>query len=187
VEPVRTPARTGLVRVWDPLVRLFHWGLATSFLVAFLTRHGGGDLHYWAGYAAGALIFVRLVWGVLGTRYARFSQFVKSPPEVLRYFRDVATGEEARYVGHNPAGGAMIVALLVVLLATVATGYLQTTDQFFGNEGVQKLHDLLGNGLLLLVLAHLVGVAVASIRHRENLIRAMITGLKRPAQPGDVG
>jgi len=178
--------KTGLVRVWDPFVRVFHWGLAASFLAAFLTRHGGGTLHYWAGGAAAALVLLRLAWGVLGSRYARFSQFIRSPSTVLGYLRDIATGREARYLGHNPAGGAMIVALLLVMLATATTGYLQTTDQFFGDEGVEKLHDVLGNGLLLLVLAHLAGVAVASLRHHENLVRAMITGRKRQPAGDDV-
>ena len=80
----------------------------------------------------------------------------------------------------------MIVALMLAMLATATTGYLLTTDQFFGDEGMQKLHDLLGNGLLLLVLGHLAGVAVASLRHRENLVGSMITGRKRPPAPGDV-
>lgn len=175
-----------LVRVWDPLVRVFHWGLAASFLAAYLTRHGGGTLHYWAGGAAAALVALRLAWGVFGTRYARFSQFVRGPAAVLAYLRAIATGSEARYIGHNPAGGAMIVALMLVMLATALTGYLQTTDQFFGDAGIEKLHDLLGNGLLLLVLGHLAGVAVASLRHRENLVGAMITGQKRSAGPEDV-
>jgi cytochrome b len=174
------------VRVWDPFVRIFHWGLAASFLVAYLTRHGGGTLHYWAGGAAAALILLRVIWGILGTRYARFSQFVRSPLTIIGYLRAIVVGNEARYVGHNPAGGAMIVALMLAMLATATTGYLQTTDQFFGDEGMQKLHDLLGNGLLLLVLGHLAGVAVASLRHRENLVGSMITGRKRPPAPGDV-
>jgi len=131
-------------------------------------------------------VVLRLLWGVLGTRYARFSQFIRSPSTVARYLRDIATGREARYVGHNPAGGAMIVMLMLVMLATAATGYLQTTDQFFGDEGVEKLHDLLGNGLLLLVLAHLAGVALASVRHHENLVRAMLTGRKRPPAADDI-
>lgn len=182
-----TTEQGALIRVWDPFVRVFHWGLAASFLVAFLTRHGGGALHYWAGGAAAALVLLRLLWGVLGTRYARFTQFVRGPRAVLAYLRAVLTGSEARYIGHNPAGGAMIVVLMLAMLATSLTGYLQTTDQFFGDEGMQKLHDLLGNGLLLLVLGHLAGVAVASMRHHENLVGAMISGRKRSPEQGDIG
>ena len=179
--------RSGLIRVWDPFVRIFHWGLAASFLAAFLTRHGGGSLHYWAGGAAAALVILRLAWGMLGTRYARFSQFVKGPMTVLGYLRDILTGREARYLGHNPAGGAMVVALMLAMIATSATGYLQTTDQYFGDETMQKVHDILGNGLLLLVLVHIGGVALASLRHKENLVRAMVTGLKRPPRGDDNG
>jgi cytochrome b len=178
--------RFDLIRVWDPFVRIFHWGLATSFLVAFLTRHGAGSLHYWAGGAAAALVLLRLLWGLLGTHYARFSQFVRGPRAVGGYLWAIATGREARYIGHNPAGGVMIIALMLIMLATAATGYLQTTDQFFGDEGMQKLHDVLGNGLLLLVLAHLAGVALASLRHRENLVAAMVSGRKRSPAPEDV-
>jgi cytochrome b len=179
-------ARTRMVRVWDPFVRIFHWGLAATFVAAFLTRHGAGTLHYWAGGAAAALVVLRLVWGVLGTRYARFSQFVRGPRTALGYLRDILTGHEARYIGHNPAGAAMIIALMLAMLATSITGYLQTTDQFFGDEGMQRLHDVLGNGLLLLVLAHLAGVALASLRHHENLVRSMITGRKRAPSHHDV-
>jgi cytochrome b len=180
------PRQVALVRVWDPFVRIFHWGLAASFLVAYLTRHGAGTLHYWAGGAAAALVLVRVLWGALGTRYARFSQFVKSPLTVAGYLRDIITGREARYIGHNPAGGAMIMALILIMLATATTGYLQTTDQFFGDEGMEKLHDVLGNGLLVLVLAHLGGVVLASLRHRENLVAAMISGRKRAPAPEDI-
>jgi cytochrome b len=175
-----------VARVWDPFVRLFHWSLAASFAVAFLTRHSAQDLHHWAGYAAGALVILRLAWGVIGTHYARFSQFVRPPRTVLRYVLDMASGREARYIGHNPAGGAMVIVLMLAMLGAAVTGYMMTTDAFFGVEWVEHLHDLVGNGLLLLVLAHLGGVALASMRHRENLIGAMVSGTKRAPRTGDM-
>jgi cytochrome b len=180
----RHPSR--VARVWDPLVRIFHWSLAASFVIAWLTRHSFEDIHHWAGYAAGALVIVRLLWGFLGTPYARFSQFVRDPLTIVRYLGAMLSGREARYLGHNPAGGAMVLLLMAAMAGAALSGWMMTTDTFFGVEWVGLVHDLLGNGLLLLVLLHLGGVAVASLRHRENLVGAMISGRKRVPQPGDV-
>lgn len=179
--PVSTRAR-----VWDPLVRLFHWSLVASFFIAWLSRHSWADVHHWAGYAAAALVLVRIAWGLLGTRYARFTQFVRGPGTTLRYAATMLAGREARYVGHNPAGAVMVLALLAAMLGAALTGWLMTTDAYFGVEWVERLHDLLGNGLLVLVGLHLAGVTLASLRHRENLVGAMISGRKRSPDPGDV-
>lgn len=175
-----------MVRVWDVVVRLFHWSLVLSFVVAWLTRHGSEDIHHLAGYAAAALVLLRVVWGVVGSHYARFAQFTRPPRTVLRYLADIATGREARYIGHNPAGGAMILVLLAAMLGTAATGWMMTTDQFWGVDWVSELHERLADGLLVLVLLHIGGVLLASLRHGENLVRAMLTGRKRAAEPGDV-
>ena len=186
--PMLAP-RPGLAgtRVWDPVVRLFHWSLVISFVVAWFTQEGDlGWVHEWAGYAAGALVGIRLLWGVVGTRHARFSQFVRRPATVLAYLRDIVTGREARYIGHNPAGGAMVIALLAAMAATAISGWMMTTDTWYGSDPVQTLHSLCAHGLLLLVLVHLGGVVLASRRHGENLVAAMVTGLKRPAGPRDV-
>jgi cytochrome b len=186
--PMLAP-RPGLsvARVWDPVVRLFHWSLVTSFVVAWFTQEGDlGWIHEWAGYAAGALVGIRLLWGIVGTRYARFSQFVHRPATVLAYLRDIVTGREARHIGHNPAGGAMVIALLAGMAATAFTGWMMTTDTWYGSDWVQSLHSLCAHGLLLLVLGHLGGVVLASRRHGENLVVAMVTGLKRSAGPRDI-
>lgn len=174
------------MRVWDRVVRGFHWVLVLSFATAWLTRHSSEDIHHWAGYAAAALVALRLVWGLLGTPYARFSQFVRGPATVLGYLSAMLSGREARYIGHNPAGGAMVVALLGVMCATALTGWLMTTDAYFGVPWVEAAHSLAAHGLVLLVLVHLGGVALASFRHRENLVRAMITGRKREAEQADI-
>jgi cytochrome b len=175
-----------MARVWDPLVRTFHWSLVASFFVAYFTAHSIATIHHWAGYAAGALVLLRLVWGVLGTPHARFSHFVRHPKTVFAYLAAIARGEEARHLGHNPAGGAMIVALILAMGGTALSGWMMTTDQFWGVGWVNRLHELLAHGLLLLVFVHVGGVVLASLRHRENLVLAMITGRKRPAEPGDV-
>ena len=175
-----------MIRVWDPLVRVFHWTLVACFLVAWFSAQAWEALHEWAGYAAGALALVRVIWGFFGGHYARFSQFVRPPRVVIKYLKAITAGAEARYVGHNPAGAAMIVALLIAMAGAVATGSMLTTEALWGVSWAQHLHSAVAHGLLLLVLFHLAGVALASVRHRENLPRAMLTGDKRAPEAGDV-
>ena len=175
-----------MIRVWDPFVRAFHWALALSFAVAWLSSENMERVHDAAGYVAGGLVAARIVWGFIGPGYARFSQFVRSPQTVLFYLKAISEGSERRFVGHNPAGGAMVVVLLAAMAAAVATGWLMTTDAFWGSIAAQHVHSIVAHGVLLLVVAHLAGVALASVRHRENLVRAMVAGVKRPAQPRDV-
>jgi len=175
-----------VIRVWDPFVRAFHWSLVVSFGVCWLSAQVWQDLHAWAGYVAGALALARVVWGFVGGDYARFAQFVRAPRVVFAYLGAIVRGTEARFVGHNPAGGAMIVALLIVVVATAASGYALTTDALWGSSGAQHLHSWIARGLALLVIGHLAGVALASLRHRENLVRAMIVGDKRAPAPDDV-
>lgn len=176
------------VKVWDPFVRVFHWSLVASFAVAFLVGEERDlrTLHLWAGYSAAALVSLRIVWGLLGTRYARFSQFVHGPRKVLGYAVEVARGREARHIGHNPAGGAMVVALLLSMLGVSLTGFLMTTDTYWGSEPMAEAHELMANGMLVLVALHIAGVVLESVRHRESLIKAMVTGRKRAPQESDV-
>jgi len=170
---------THWVRVWDPFVRLFHWSLVVSFAVAWLTAHSWDDLHMLAGFAAGGLVLLRVAWGFVGTPHARFSSFVRRPQTVIAYIKAILTGTEARHLGHNPAGGAMIIALMATMVATAFTGWLLTTDTFWGVTWMQHLHHWSADAVLLLVVGHLAGVALASVRHRENLVTAMIVGRKR--------
>jgi len=172
-----TPPAT--VKVWDPFVRVFHWTLLALFVVAFATGDESERVHIAAGYGIAILLTLRLVWGVIGPRNARFSAFVRSPRVVLAYLRDVANLKARRYLGHNPAGGAMIVALLVELIGTVVTGYMMTTDAYWGVKWVERLHEALAHGTLLLAGLHVLGVAASSMLHRENLVKAMWTGRKR--------
>jgi len=182
------------VVVWDPLVRVFHWSLVTSFTVAHLSGEGEMlDLHAWAGYIIGSLILFRLLWGLVGPRHARFTDFVFTPATVLAYGRDLMQGQAQRYLGHNPLGGAMVIALLVMLsLATVTglalygateaagplAGLMRGARHGFG-EALEEVHEFFSNLTLLLVALHIGGVLVSSLLHRENLVRAMITGRKR--------
>lgn len=179
-------ARQALTRVWDPLVRVFHWGLVASFATAWFTPFAAEDLHQIVGYVAAGLILFRLAWGVTGPRHARFSQFVKSPATVLRYLRAILRGTERRHLGHNPAGGAMIVALILGMAASALTGWMMTTDAYFGVDWVQEAHWLSVHAMLVLIALHLGGVLLASLRHRESLVGAMITGRKRAPEGDDV-
>lgn len=178
--------KTRTVRVWDAFVRVFHWCLVISFFTAWWAGDDDETLHLVAGYAAFALVALRLVWGIVGTGYARFRQFVRAPSTVSSYLADIATGREVRYVGHNPAGGAMIILLLVVLTGICVTGWLLTTDMFWGTVTMEIIHEALTNIALGLIAIHVSGVALASLRHRENLVIAMITGRKRPPEGSDV-
>ena len=169
----------GSVPVWDPLVRAFHWSLVVAFFGAYLLGDDGGALHQAFGFGAVGLVTLRLLWGFVGSRHARFSSFVPSKGVLLRYLKDVLAHKEARYLGHNPAGAAMIVALLAAIIATGTSGWLMTTDAFWGSEAAEAIHEWAANGTLLLVGLHIAGVAFSSLRHRENLVRAMVTGRKR--------
>jgi cytochrome b len=177
---------TRLVRVWDPLVRVFHWSLVTSVAVAWFTADQFEKIHTFAGYVAGGLILFRLIWGIVGSRHARFSDFVRGPATVLRYLRTILSGHEARHIGHNPAGGAMVVALIAVITALTATGWMMFTRTYYGVDWVARVHGIIADLLILLVFFHLVGVLVASLRHKENLVVAMISGRKREPDDKDI-
>jgi len=178
------------VRVWDPLLRIAHWTLVASILATWITAELKLDAakraHEWVGYAALAVVTLRLAWGWIGPRYARFSQFVRSPARTLAYARAVIASAEPRYIGHNPLGGWMVVALLASAAAAGLSGWLSVTDRFWGVEWVQELHEALANTLYLLVGLHVAGVVFTSLCHRENLVRAMLTGRKPAPGPGDV-
>jgi cytochrome b len=167
------------VKVWDPLVRVFHWSLAALFAAAFATGDKVEWLHVRIGYAILVLVALRLVWGFVGPRHARFASFVRGPRAVLAYLRDMMTLRAPRYLGHNPAGGAMIVALLALLSVTGLTGYLMTTDLFWGSKALEEVHEAFANVTIAAVILHVLGVLVASFEHRENLVWAMFTGRKR--------
>ncbi len=179
------------VYVWDPFVRIFHWVLVVAFTVAFLTEEDTLNIHVWAGYAVGILIIARVVWGFVGPPHARFSDFVYKPAASITYIGDVLRLRSARYLGHSPAGGAMVILLLALLTATVVTGLIVYGGEHQGGplagivtsqraEALEDLHNVLANVTFAFVLAHIAAVVLASFAHRENLIRSMFTGYKRP-------
>lgn len=210
------------VTVWDPVVRLGHWIVVAAFAIAYVTEDDFLSMHVWAGYLVGLVVALRVLWGFVGTRHARFSDFVYSPTSILSHLNDLVHFRAKRYLGHSPAGGAMVFALLLSLSATVITGLATYgADKNAGplapfyaaglsaspaptmvlgvhpavardakrrepdetrkedESGMKELHELLANVTLLLVFLHVAGVGFSSIVHRENLVRAMITGRKQ--------
>lgn len=195
-----TSTETAEVRVWDPFVRVFHWLLAAAVLIDWITDEPRW-MHVWLGYLAGVLVVLRVAWGFIGPEHARFSSFVRGPAEVLGYLGGLVRFSSRRYLGHSPAGGAMAVALLFMVAATVATGFVNLAqDEGAGPlAGVvakverpprvpgqrrppllsKQVHEIVANITLLLAVLHVGGVALASVAHRENLVAAMLTGRKR--------
>lgn len=168
-----------MVKVWDPVVRIGHWVLVVSITLAWMSRSGWGAWHERVGYVALAVGAFRVLWGWIGPEHARFVDFVHGPLPILTYALQMARRREPRYLGHNPLGGWMIVALLGMVVLVGLTGWLYTTDRYWGVEWVENLHHTLANGLLALIAMHVVGALYASHRHHENLIAAMVHGRKR--------
>lgn len=176
----------GTVRVWDVLVRILHWSLVGGVAVAWFTRHAAGPWHEWIGYAIATALALRLLWGFTGPGPARFARFVRGPGATLRYVRGLASGHAPRFVGHNPLGAWMILVLLLLLATITFTGWLSTTDRYWGIAWVMNLHLWATWALLALVPLHLAGAIHASVKHRENLIAAMIHGRKRSPAADDI-
>ena len=177
-----------MLPVWALPLRLAHWLLAAS-VIGCLLLHEGGRWHEALGYTALAVAALRLAAGLFGTPTtspARFSRFVAGPRATLSYARSVWAGREPRHLGHNPLGGWMVLALLVAAVLAGGSGAAYVTDRFWGDERVLLLHALVGWGLLVLLPLHIAGVVFTSLRHRENLVRAMVDGRKRAAGPGDL-
>lgn len=172
----QTPAT---VKVWDIIVRIFHWSLVVLFATAYYTRDKWEQIHIAAGYAILALVLLRVIWGLVGSPNARFRDFLYSPAAIVRFVVDTARFRAKRYLGHNPAGGAMVVTLLIVLLAICGSGVLMTLDRFWGVKWIEVIHEIAAYGALALIALHVLGVILASIEHRENLIKSMLTGRKR--------
>ncbi|TFW29152.1 cytochrome b/b6 domain-containing protein [Massilia horti] len=172
--------------VWDLPVRSLHWLLVAGIAGAWITSSEIGEAHEYFGYAVVAIVAMRFALGFAGTRYARFSQFVRSPKQTLRYLSDVRAGRAPRYLGHNPLGGWMVVTLLLSIALVTLTGWVATTDAFWGYAWPVRIHVAIAWMLVLLIALHVSGVVLTSWQHRENLVGAMITGMKDNAQPGDI-
>lgn len=166
------------VPVWDRLVRTVHWLVAAAVLANFTLLEEGGRWHRWAGYAACMLIALRTIWGFVGSRHARFSDWFPWPSKVKAYIGALRQGHPPRMLGHNPLGALMMLTLWALVISLGATGFMMGTDRFFGEEWVESLHEAIANVLIGAVGLHVVGAIVESKRHHENLVRSMITGHK---------
>lgn len=180
------PERIERRRVWDALVRALHLCFIAGVGVAWFTRHGGSPWHAWVGYGVLTALALRLLWGFTGPPAARFARFVRGPTATLRYAVQVANGNARRHIGHNPLGGWMIVALLTLLAVITVSGWLSTTDRYWGIAWVMNVHLYATWLLLALLPLHVAGAVHASVKHRENLIAAMWHGRKRGASGDDV-
>lgn len=170
------------ILVWDWPVRIGHWILVGAFALAWLTSESEELrlVHALAGGTVVGIVLFRLLWGVVGTRHARFADFVRAPGAVVAYLRGLLARQPVHTAGHNPAGALAIVALLVLGLLTGATGWLTYNDAFanLGGEMFEELHEGLATAMLVVAGGHVAGVIVGSLAHRENLVRAMFTGRK---------
>ena len=181
------------LKVWDLPIRLFHWLLVFAIVLAYVSaKYHVGKLHALTGYGLCVLLLLRVFWGLVGSRYARFKSFMFSPVETMAYLSGMLNGKPRHYLGHNPAGALMVIALLLLLALIVSTGLmtlalidfsgpLLAVTRHFDDQSsyvFRHVHEFLVNTGLVLVLLHLLGVLFGSIQHRENLVRAMITGKK---------
>jgi cytochrome b len=166
---------------------MLHWGLAIVLLAAWLTGEDPDSWHEELGYAAAALVTARLVWGwVARNRHARFESFVRGPAATSAYARQVLAGRAPRYLGHNPLGGWMVLALLGCAAGLALSGWLYTTEWLWGYAWLYWTHFVLGWLLVALVALHLLGVLATGRHQRENLVAAMLSGRKRPADQDDI-
>lgn len=167
------------IKVWDLPVRVFHWSLVTCFAGAWLTSDDAEALHHWFGYGALGLIAFRLLWGFIGSYHARFASFVPRPAALAEYARLMVRRREPRYLGHNPAAAMMIIFLIGMVTLIGTTGWLLTTDWGWGSDVLETLHEGAAQLALAAVGVHVAAAIYESFHHRENLIAAMVTGVKR--------
>lgn len=166
------------IRVWDPLVRLFHWSVVAGFAANALFNDPEGKAHEVIGLAVLALVAVRIVWGLIGTRHARFADFPPSISASLGQVTEIATARRRAHVGHSPLGALMIYNLLATLVVIGVTGYMMTTLAFFGVDWVEEVHEIAVTWAEVSIVAHVAAVVFESRRLGINLPKSMVTGYK---------
>ena len=173
------------VKVWDWPVRVFHWTLAASVIGAYVTGESEDfeRLHHTLGWVAAGLIAFRVVWGLVGTRYARFSEFVRGPEQVWSYIKSLRSSEPQHFVGHNPVGAVAVILLMGLTALSVYSGWLALAED--AAEWLEEAHEIAANTLITVVLVHVIGVLWSSRTHGENLLKAMLTG--RKTAPSEAG
>lgn len=172
------PQPDRVLRVWDPAVRIFHWTLVGCFVANAFLDNPEKTLHHYIGYTVVAMVALRVLWGLVGTRHARFSDFPPSIGAALGQAQDMVTGRSHIHAGHSPLGALMIYNLLLTFLAIGTTGYMMLTVKFFGMDWVKDLHNVFVTWAEISVAAHIAAVIFESRRLKINLVRAMVTGTK---------
>lgn len=167
------------IKVWDPIVRLFHWTVVAACVLNLFVLEEGRYWHRVTGYVVAGAIAVRVIWGFVGTRYALFSDFLPTPEKIRAQLRDMMNGSEQRHIGHNPLASTMMLCLMALLAATAMTGWMSTLDTFWGEKWLEQLHGILANSIMVLAFVHAGAAVVESLRHRENLVWSMVTGRKK--------
>lgn len=180
MKPNTATVITAPVKVWDPFVRLFHWSLVSTVLLNQFVLEAGETAHEWVGYLASVLVLSRVVWGFIGSKYARFADFFPTPSRLVHHFSALRKGQHPPYVGHNPLGALMMLTLMAMVLLLGLTGWMQTTDTYFGEEWLMELHEWLANSLLIAAGVHAAAAIVMGHFEKVRLVRAMITGVKGP-------
>tara|TARA_R100001244_G_scaffold44182_4_gene39853 strand:+ start:2301 stop:2921 length:621 start_codon:yes stop_codon:yes gene_type:complete len=182
----KTFVRSQRIKVWDPLVRIFHWTVALGTIANLTVLRHVEDPHIYLGYAMVAALLVRLIWGFVGKGHARFSAFVPGPKKLLGYGAALMARREPRYIGHNPAGAIMMLVLMALVAGLGITGWMMGSDQFWGEPWVEELHETLANIIIGAAVLHVGAAIVESVRQRENMPWSMITGYKRAASGSDI-
>ena len=175
---VTADRRAGVQPVWDRFVRFFHWALVACVSFNYCIMDDGRLLHQWVGYSAFALVIARIVWGFVGSRHARFSDFFPTPCRVWGHVCELGAGTHRPAAGHNPLGGLMMLALMATVLALGITGWMQTLDAYWGEAWLQDLHEAVGNVLIGLATLHAIAAIVMGRLERTRLVQAMVTGVK---------
>lgn len=177
--PLPNTLKARQVKVWDILVRVTHWTVAAGIIANLFFTEDGGELHEYVGYTVLGLVVVRLLWGLVGTRYARFSSFFPTPLRIKRHVSELNMRRvDKRHLGHNPLGALMMLSLWAVIIGLGLSGYLMETELLGNVDLLEEVHELLANSFYLLVPLHVIAVIVMSYWQRQNLIKAMITGNK---------
>jgi cytochrome b len=170
-------------KLWDPLIRLFHWSIAFIFIANYFFNEAGEDWHQWLGYAAAVWVVVRFAWGFLGKGAARWSDFFPTPTRLALHINALREGKTYHRMGHSPLGALVMIIMMLLMLLLGVTGYMmEEIDYFWGVEWLENLHEWIANSLMALVILHVTAALLESYRLRENLPLSMVTGKRRPLE-----
>ncbi|PZM10038.1 cytochrome b/b6 domain-containing protein [Rhizobium tubonense] len=175
--PSETSQKT--IKVWDPVVRLFHWTVVSACILNLFILEEGKYWHRVTGYVVAAAIIMRVMWGFVGGKHARFVDFFPTPRKLMDQVSGILKRTEQRYIGHNPLASVMMLCLIALLSATALTGWMTTLDAFWGEKWLEQLHGTLANSIMVLAFVHAGAAVIESLRHRENLVWSMVTGRKK--------